>query len=265
MQVERRAGQPPLQVVAGVADVGDQPLIVGRGPGGGQHHHPGEHRERGEKGAPGGRQGGQAGLPQPLGQRLEQRGEQQRGHARQHHQAQHADHAERHVDQRAEDEQAPRPAGGALQPARDPRFGARPAGPVRGPAAAAGGRAPPGAARRHRGAVRPRPRPPRLADVRPGVTVAQAGLAVSGSPAVAAGAPRSRMPRHLRRLIISTSNQLPWAHACLPRTAPRAARLVAARPRDDPPSGHRAGRGVFLAGGDSRSTRCSSAASSSCC
>src|SRR5262249_57804895 len=64
----------------------------------------------------------------------------------------------------------------------------------------------------------------------------------SGPAAVRAAAPRSRMPA-TSVAFISTCNQLPWAHACLPRTAPRAVRLVAAWPRDDHPPGHRGGGG----------------------
>src|SRR5262249_18933640 len=73
----------------------------------------------------------------------------------------------------------------------------------------------------------------------------------SGPAAVRAAAPRSRMPA-TSVAFISTCNQLPWAHACLPRTAPRAVRLVAAWPRDDHPPGHRGGGGVRLAGDDRR-------------
>ncbi len=66
-QVERRPGQPPLQIAGGVADVADQPLVIGRGPGGGQGGHAGQYHEGGEHGAPGRRQGGQAEPPQPAG------------------------------------------------------------------------------------------------------------------------------------------------------------------------------------------------------
>ncbi len=118
--MEGRAGQPPLQVVRGVTDVVDQRRVVVGRLGDRQGGRPGQHRQRGEHRAPGRRECGQASPPQPVRQRQEQRGEQQRRHARQYHQAQDAGHPERRVQQDAEDQQAPRPARGPLQPAGYP-------------------------------------------------------------------------------------------------------------------------------------------------
>ena len=115
--VERRAGQPGLQLVPGVRQLADQGRVVGGGPGRGQRARAGQHGHREQHGAPRGGQRGQAGPAQPGLHRLQQRGEQQRGHARQHDQLEHAGHPEGQVERDADEQQPPAPARGALQPA----------------------------------------------------------------------------------------------------------------------------------------------------
>ena len=113
-------GGPASHVCSSVpvcAQLVDQGRVVGRGPGHGQRARAGQHGHREQQRAPGGGQGGQPEPAQPGLQRLQQRGEQQRRHARQHHQAQHAGHPEGQVDDDADEQQPPRPARRALQPA----------------------------------------------------------------------------------------------------------------------------------------------------
>ncbi len=118
VQVERRAGQGPLNLVRGPLHLGDEGRVVGADPVGGQRHRAGDQDDRHQQGEPGRGEGGHAGPAQPRRQRLQQRGEQQRGDERQHDKAQLHGHPEGAVDEDGDQDEPPRPGGGLAQ---DPR------------------------------------------------------------------------------------------------------------------------------------------------
>ncbi len=129
--MQRRAGQPILDLAGSVPDLRHQALVLGLDPDRDQGDRPGEHDDRAEQGAPRGRQHRQARAVQARGDRLQQRGQQQRGRARDHHHRQPARHAVGQVKRDADEQQPPGPASGDLEPVRHDRPG-RPRGGGRG-------------------------------------------------------------------------------------------------------------------------------------